>query len=279
MRLEGKVAIVVGAGSSGPGMGNGKATAILFAREGAKVVAVDLNLDAAEETVSIIKNEGGEAMAFQANVTKESDAKALVDATVSKYGKLDVLFNNVGSAWGGIGLDISGDDWDGIMTLNVKSILLVCKYAVPRMIENGGGTIVNNASMAAFYAHPMYAYSTSKAGVVALTKCLAGGLAGNNIRVNCVAPGFMDTPMVASIMNEDRIRGVRERVPLGRHGKGEETAATVLFLASDRSFVHHGADHLRRRRTIHSIGHVSNFSASVTPRLVQSHHGGLLLIA
>jgi NAD(P)-dependent dehydrogenase (short-subunit alcohol dehydrogenase family) len=235
MRLHGKVAIVAGAGSRGPGMGNGKATAILFAREGAKVVAADLNLDAARETAAIIESEGGEAMACQADVTKEPDAKALVEATVSKYGKLDILFNNVGSAWGGIGLDVSGDDWDGIMTLNLKSILLVCKYAVPRMIENGGGAIVNNASMAAFYAHPVYAYSTSKAGVVALTKCLAGTLARHNIRVNCVAPGFMDTPMVASIMNEERIRGVEARVPLGRHGKGEETAATVLFLASDEA--------------------------------------------
>jgi len=235
MRLEGKVAIVVGAGSSGPGMGNGKATAILFAREGAKVAAVDRKLEAAEETVSIIKNEGGEATAIQADVTREPDAKALVDATISKYGKLDILFNNVGGAWGGVGLSISGDDWDSIMTLNIKSILLVCKYAVPKMIENGSGAIVNNASMAAFYAHPMYAYSTSKAGVVALTRCLAGGLARNNIRVNCVAPGFMDTPMVAPIMNEDRIRNVEERVPLGRHGKGEETAATVLFLASDEA--------------------------------------------
>ena len=235
MKLEGKVTVVAGGGSRGPGMGNGRATALLFAREGAKVVAVDRNLNAAQETVAMIENEGGEAMAYQADVTKEADAKGLVEATISKYGKLDILFNNVGSAWGGVGLDISGDDWDGIMTLNLKSILLVCKYAVPRMIENGGGAIVNNASMAAFYAHPMYAYSTSKAGVVALTRCLAGTLAQHNIRVNCVAPGFMDTPMVASIMNDSRHRSVESRVPLKRHGTGEETAATVLFLASSEA--------------------------------------------
>ena len=238
MRLEGKVAIVVGAGSSGPGMGNGKATAILFAREGAKVVAVDRNLAAAEETVALIKDEGGEAVAVEADVTKESDAKKLVDAAISTYGRLDVLFNNVGSAWGGLALNVSAEDWDGIMALNLRSILLTCKYAVPRMIENGGGAIVNNASMAAFYAHPIFAYSVSKAGVVAFTRCLAAALAGQNIRVNCVAPGFMDTPMVASIMNEDRIRGVEARVPLKRHGTAEETAQTVLFLASsDASYI------------------------------------------
>jgi NAD(P)-dependent dehydrogenase (short-subunit alcohol dehydrogenase family) len=235
MRFEGKVAIVAGGGSRGPGMGNGRAAALLFAREGAKVVVGDVNLQAAEETVAMIKNEGGEATAHQADVTKEADARGLVDATIAKYGKLDILFNNVGSAWGATGLDITGDDWDGIMTLNLKSILLVCKYAAPRMIENGGGAIVNNASMAAFYAHPLYAYSTSKAGVVALTKCLAATLARHNIRVNCVAPGFMDTPMVASIMNESRRRGVESRVPMKRHGTGEETAATVAFLASSEA--------------------------------------------
>jgi NAD(P)-dependent dehydrogenase (short-subunit alcohol dehydrogenase family) len=216
-------------------MGNGKATAILFAREGAKVVAADLNLDAAEETVAIIESEGGEAMAYQADVTKEPDAKALVDATVSKYGKLDILFNNVGIGLGGLGLGVTSEDWDTVMRVNLKSVLFMCKYAVPRMIESGGGAIVNNASMAAFYAHPMYVYSVSKAGVVAFTRCLAGTLASNRIRVNCVAPGFMDTPMVASIMNEDRIRDVEARVPLRRHGTGEETAAAVLFLASDEA--------------------------------------------
>ena len=235
MRLQDKVAIVAGAGSRGPGMGNGKATAILFAREGARVVAADLNLDAAEETVAIIESEGGEAMAYQADVTKEPEAKGLVDATVAKYGKLDILFNNVGIGLGGLGLGVTSEDWDTVMRVNLKSVLFMCKYAVPRMIESGGGAIVNNASMAAFYAHPMYVYSVSKAGVVAFTRCLAGTLASNRIRVNCVAPGFMDTPMVASIMNEDRIRDVEARVPLRRHGTGEETAAAVLFLASDEA--------------------------------------------
>jgi NAD(P)-dependent dehydrogenase (short-subunit alcohol dehydrogenase family) len=235
MRLEGKVAIVAGGGSQGPGMGNGKAAAILFAREGAKVAVADIKLEAAEETVAVIQSEGGEATARQADVTREPDAERLVEATVAKYGKLDILFNNVGIGLGRPGLQVSVEDWDRVMDVNLKSILFMCKYAVPRMVENGGGAIVNNASMAAFYSHPLYAYSVSKAGVVALTKCLAATLAKDNIRVNCVAPGFMDTPMVAGIMDDSRRRNVESRVPMKRHGTGEETAATVLFLVSSEA--------------------------------------------
>jgi NAD(P)-dependent dehydrogenase (short-subunit alcohol dehydrogenase family) len=235
MRLENKVALVVGAGSIRPGMGNGKATAILFAREGARVVAADINLETAEETVTIIKGEGGEAIAVQADVTKEPDVKRLIETTISKYGKLDTVFNNVGIASGGTGLKVTLEEWDQVMGTNLKSILLVCKYAIPEMIKSGGGTIVNNSSMAAYHSHAIYAYSASKAGVIALTRCLAVGFAKDNIRVNCVAPGLMDTPLVAEIMNEKRLRRVQERVPLKRHGLAEETAATVLFLASSES--------------------------------------------
>jgi NAD(P)-dependent dehydrogenase (short-subunit alcohol dehydrogenase family) len=235
MRLKDKVAIVVGAGSIRPGMGNGKATAILFAREGAKVVAVDRNLDAAQETVGIIRNEGGEAIAVKADVTRESDAKSLIEMTMAKYGKLDILFNNVGIAEGGIGLTVKEEEWDAVMDTNLKSVLFVCKYAVPEMIKSGGGAIVNNASMAAYYSYPVYAYAVSKAGVIALTRCLAGGLARYNIRVNCVSPGLMDTPMAGTIQNERRRSTVQERVPLKRQGRAEETAQTVLFLASSES--------------------------------------------
>ncbi len=232
MRLKDKVAIVTGAGSIRPGMGNGKATAILFAREGARVVAADIRLEAAEETAEIIKREGGEATAVQVDVTKEAGAKELVETTISRYGSLDILFNNVGGAYGGTSLKVTVEEWDATMDLNLKSVLLVCKYAVPEMIKSGGGAIVNNSSMAAYHSHGVYAYSASKAGVIALTRCLAAGLAKENIRVNCVAPGLMDTPLVAPIMTEKRIRRVEERVPLRRHGKAEETAYTVLFLAS-----------------------------------------------
>jgi NAD(P)-dependent dehydrogenase (short-subunit alcohol dehydrogenase family) len=235
LRLKDKVAIVSGAGSSGPGMGNGKATAILFAREGARVIAVDKNLKAAEETVRLIVGEGGQAMAIQADVTRETEAKKVVDAAVSSYGRLDILFNNVGIAMGDSGLKVSEEEWDAVMDTNLKSILFMCKYAVPEMKKTSGGAIVNNASMAAFYGHRIYAYATSKAGVTALTRSLAVGLAKDNIRVNCVAPGFIDTPMVKPIMNEKRERNIGERVPMRRHGKPEEVAYAVLFLASDEA--------------------------------------------
>lgn len=235
MRLTDKVAIISGAGSIRPGMGNGKATAILFAREGAKVIAVDRNLEAAEETVKLIAGEGGEARAIQADVIRESEVRKVVDATIAYYGKLDILFNNVGIGLGSTGLKVAEEEWDAVMSTNLKSILFMCKYAVPEMKKIGGGAIVNNASMAAFYGHPIYAYATSKAGVVALTRSLAVGLAKDNIRVNCVAPGYIDTPMVQHIMNEKRVRNVEERVPMRRHGKAEEVAYAVLFLASDEA--------------------------------------------
>lgn len=235
MRLKDKVAMVVGAGSTRPGMGNGKATAILFAREGARVVAVDKNLETAEETVKMIRDEGGEAIAVQADVTEESDARKMVETTISRYGRLDILFNNVGIGEGNPGLSVTSEEWDYTMDTNLKSVLLACKYAVPEMIRGGGGTIINNSSMAAYGAFPIYAYSVSKAGVIALTRCLAYGLAKYNIRVNCVAPGLMDTPMAAPLQTESRFRMVEQRVPLKRQGNAEETAHTVLFLASPES--------------------------------------------
>lgn len=235
LRLKDKVAIVSGAGSIRPGMGNGKATAILFAREGAKVVAVDKNLEAAEETVRLIVEAGGEAKAVQADVTKEAEAKKVVDATMAAYGKVDILFNNVGIGLGGSGLNVTEEEWDAVIDTNLKSMLFMCKCAVPEMRKAGGGAIVNNASMAAYYGHRIYAYATSKAGVTGLTRSLAVGLAKYNIRVNCVAPGFIDTPMVQPIMGEKRERGIEERVPMRRHGKAEEIANAVLFLASDEA--------------------------------------------
>jgi NAD(P)-dependent dehydrogenase (short-subunit alcohol dehydrogenase family) len=235
LRLKDKVAIVSGAGSSGPGMGNGKATAILFAREGATVVAVDKNLKAAEETVKLITGDGGRATALQADVTKESEAEKVVEAAVSSYGRLDILFNNVGIGLGSGGLKVTEEEWDAVMDTNLKSILFLCKYAVPEMKKVGGGAIVNNASMAAFYGHRLYAYAASKAGVTALTRSMAVGLAKDNIRVNCVSPGFIDTPMVQPIMNEKRKQTVSERVPMRRHGKAGEIAYAVLFLASDEA--------------------------------------------
>jgi NAD(P)-dependent dehydrogenase (short-subunit alcohol dehydrogenase family) len=235
MRLKDKVALVTGAGSIRPGMGNGKATAILFAAEGARVVAADKTLASAEETVALIHQAGGEAVAVAADVTKEDEVEQLIARVIAEYGKLDIVFNNVGGAYGKTGLKTSIEEWDATMDLNLKTVLLVSKYAAPELVKAGGGTIVNNSSMAAYHSHGIYAYSAANAGVIALTRCLAAGLAKDNIRVNCVAPGLMDTPLVAPIMNEKRIATVQQRVPLKRHGKAEETAATVLFLASPES--------------------------------------------
>jgi NAD(P)-dependent dehydrogenase (short-subunit alcohol dehydrogenase family) len=238
MRLKDKVALVTGAGSIRPGMGNGKATAILFAREGARVIAADKTLPAAEETVGLIRDEGGEAVAVEADVTKEAEVERLIERAIAEYGRLDIVFNNVGGAYGGTGLKTTVEEWDATMDLNLKTVLLVSKYAAPELAKAGGGTIVNNSSMAAYHSHGIYAYSAANAGVIALTRCLAAGLARDNIRVNCVAPGLMDTPLVAPIMTEKRIQRVQERVPLKRHGRAEETAATVLFLASpDSSYI------------------------------------------
>jgi len=235
MRLKDKAAIVVGAGSIRPGMGNGKATAILFAKEGAKVACVDLHLEAAEETVETIKHQGGQAIAISADATKELDTKKIVEEVISNFGKIDILFNNVGVGLGDRGLKIAEKDWDTVMNTNLKSIMAVCKYVVPEMIKGGGGAIVNNASMAAFYGHYNYPYAASKAGVVALTRSLAVGLAKYNIRVNCVAPGLIATPMVEPLMGQRRDSTVEQRVPLKRHGKAEEVAYAVLFLASDEA--------------------------------------------
>ncbi|MGA9048241.1 MAG: SDR family NAD(P)-dependent oxidoreductase [Dehalococcoidia bacterium] len=235
MRFKDRVVIVSGAGSIRVGMGNGKAAAIAFAKEGAKVVAVDLNLAAAQETFRIIEENGGECIALQADVAREAEAKKAVESTIAKYGRLDILFNNVGIGSGGTGLKVTEAEWDLVMGVNLKSALFMSKYAAPEMKKVGGGAIVNNASMAAFFAHPIFAYSVSKAGVVALTKSLAVSLAKDNIRVNCVAPGFIDTPMVAPVMNERRIKNVETRVPMKRHGKAEEVARAVLFLASDEA--------------------------------------------
>ena len=155
---------------------------------------------------------------------------------MAKYGRLDVVFNNVGIGEGHAGLNVTEEEWDRVMGTNLKSIIFTCKYAMPELIKAGGGTVVNNASMAAaYYLYPIYAYAVSKAGVIALTRCLAAGYARHNIRVNCVSPGLMDTTMAAGIQTESRRAPCRERVPMQRQGRAEETAQTVLFLACDES--------------------------------------------
>ena len=161
-RLEGKVAIVTGAGSSGPGVGNGRATATLFAREGAKVLLADRTLERAEETLAMIEAEGGAASAIQADVTKADDCARMVDACLERYGRLDILDNNVGISRRGTVVEVSEADWDDIMAINVKSIVLASKYAIPRMMAGGGGSIINISSIAGLRAHSSTPYTGPK---------------------------------------------------------------------------------------------------------------------
>lgn len=235
MRLDGKVALVVGAGSIGPGVGNGRAISILFAREGARVMCADINLTSAEETVSMIRGEGGEATAVRGDATRSEDAKGMVDFAVEKYGKLDILVNVVGIASGLGILEVSEEEWDRVAATNLKSILLMSKHAVPVMIKGGGGAIINVSSAAGFVAHPSLTYGTTKAAIINMTRCMAVDLAKYGIRVNCIAPGFLDTPMVAPIMTEERRAILRQSIPLGRIGTAWDTAYAAVYLASDEA--------------------------------------------
>lgn len=234
-RLAGKVAIVTGAGSSGPGVGNGKAAAILFAREGAKVLLVDAAPERAEETLSIIREEGGTAAVFDANVAHADDCRRMVDAAMDYYGRLDVLDNNVGISRRGSVLEISEEDWDFVMAVNVKSIVLTSKYAIPRMIASGGGSIINISSIAGLRAHSSTPYTTSKAAVQGLTMSMAADHGPDGIRVNCIAPGLVYSPMVAPRMDA-ALREIRKNAaPLRTEGDSWDIGYAALFLASDES--------------------------------------------
>jgi NAD(P)-dependent dehydrogenase (short-subunit alcohol dehydrogenase family) len=249
-RLEGKVAIITGAGSSGPGMGNGKATAILFARHGARVVLVDRNLAAAEETEGIIVGEGGTATAVAADVTIPEDCQRIVRQAVDQYGRLDILHNNVGITKAGGVVEMPVEDFDLIMRVNVRSIFLMTKYAIPAMKKTGGGAIVNVASINGVVVAPAFAtaYAASKAAVIAITREIAVEYAPDGIRCNAILPGFMRTPMVeqqlagasyGDVAEMDRQRS--SYVPMKRQGEGWDTAAAALFLVSDDSPYVNGA--------------------------------------
>jgi NAD(P)-dependent dehydrogenase (short-subunit alcohol dehydrogenase family) len=239
MRVQGKVALVVGAGTMGPPggkLGNGRAAAILLAKEGARVVAADISLEAAEATVVAIKENGGEAIAIQGDVSKETDAEKMIEATLNHYGKLDILDNNVGIYLSRDIIDMSGEEWDNIMAVNVKGIFLMSKYAIKAMMNNGGGTIVNISTIWAMQPGPgVAAYNTSKAAVLALTKCMAVEYAPYGIRVNCVVPAVIDTPLFDSVTTPEGKKKRLERIPLKRMGLPEEVAQAVLFFASDES--------------------------------------------
>jgi NAD(P)-dependent dehydrogenase (short-subunit alcohol dehydrogenase family) len=245
MRLKDKVAIVVGAGQTpGDTIGNGRATAILFAREGARVTLVDNRLESAQETESLIKAEGGQCFAFQADVTREEDCKAFVRAAVETYGRVDILHNNVGIGRGDDGiLTISEQSWDQIMTVNLKSMFFSSRSVLPLMREQRSGSIINISSLAAICSTDIVAYKTSKAGVNALTHQIALENAKYNIRANVIMPGLMNTPMAIEgisrsrgIPKEELIRKREASVPLGQKmGTAWDVAYAALFLASDEA--------------------------------------------
>ncbi|MBI4274142.1 MAG: SDR family oxidoreductase [Rhizobiales bacterium] len=244
-RLKGKVAIVVGAGSIGPGWGNGKATAVTFAREGAKVLCADINLAAAEETVGIIKGEGLEARAHRADVTKSAEVAGMVEACLKAYGRIDILDNNVGIAAVGGVVEVSEADWDRVMAINLKSCYLGMKHAIPAMEKQGGGAIINIASIAGirYTGVPYASYYASKAAMIHLTRTTAAQYAPKKIRVNAILPGLMETPMVlksaglaAAYGGEEEVWKARaKQVPMGFGGNAWDVAFAALYLASDES--------------------------------------------
>jgi NAD(P)-dependent dehydrogenase (short-subunit alcohol dehydrogenase family) len=244
-RLDGKVAIVTGAGQTpGDTIGNGRATALVFAREGARVLLADRRLESAGETQHLIEEQGGEAAAFHADVSVEDDCRALVGECIRRFGRVDVLHNNVGIGTGDAdAADIDLAAWRTVVDVNLTSVLLTCKHALPAMREQGSGTIVNVSSIAAVCTTPLVAYKVSKAGVNALTQQLALANAHYGIRVNAIMPGLINTPMAIEglskafgIPKDKLIADRNASVPLGHEmGTAWDVANAALFLASDEA--------------------------------------------
>jgi len=244
-RLAGKVAIVTGAGQTpGDTIGNGRATAVLFAREGARVVVVDREQASALETEEQIRAAGGEASAFVGDVTRAEDCRTMAQACVERYGRIDVLHNNVGIGAGDSGpVHLSEEVWDRIHAVNAKSMFLTCKHVLPVMRRQRSGVILNVSSIASVCSVGLLAYKTSKAAVNALTHSLAIGNAEYGIRVNAILPGLMNTPMAIEGISRERgiakdqlIRARDAQVPLGRKmGTAWDVAYAALFLASDEA--------------------------------------------
>ena len=233
-RLREKVAIVTGAGSRGPGLGNGKAAAILFAREGARVLCVDRALPRAEETVALIRAEGGEAAALDADVTRADDCRAMVDAAVARWGGLDVLHNNVGIESRKDLLETTEEEWDEVLAVDLKSVFLATQAAVPAMVRRGGGSVVCVSSIAGHRGHGRTAYAAAKAGIEGFVRSVAVQLGPQGIRINAIAPGTVWTPMVEGLGPEARERR-RKASPLGTEGTGWDVGWGAVYLASDES--------------------------------------------
>ena len=246
-RLRDKVAVVVGAGSIGPGWGNGKATAVAFAREGAKVFCVDVNLTAAEETANIISREGGLALPFRADITKSDDIEAMVRACVADFGRIDVLDNNVGIAEVGGVVELDEATWDRVLDVNLKGAFLSMKHVIPLMTVQGGGSIINISSVAGvrWTGVPYSSYYASKAALLHLTRTTAVEYASKRVRVNAILPGLMQTPMVEHSAGlaksyaggdvEEMWRVRAAQVPMGVGGEAWDVAWGAVYLASDEA--------------------------------------------
>jgi len=243
-RVSGRVALITGAGCVGPGWGNGRAAAVLFAREGAKVFAVDKDADAMTETVARVGNDG-EIATHVCDVLDDAQVRAMVKACLKKFGRIDILVNNVGGSAAGGAAEMSEESFDKQIDYNLKSVFLACRHVIPIMAEQGGGAIVNTASSSGirYTGSPQIGYASAKAAVIQFSRVTAVQYAAKGIRVNTVVPGQMHTPMVEARLAKQRTSGDIEallksrvaRIPLGFMGDGRDTAAAVLFLASDEA--------------------------------------------
>jgi NAD(P)-dependent dehydrogenase (short-subunit alcohol dehydrogenase family) len=241
-RLEGKVALITGAGS-----GMGRLASVLFAREGARVVVAEVDDASGEETVAQVHAFGGEAVFSRMNVSREADVAAAVRAGEDAFGRLDVLYNNAGifPADDGAVTDLEESVWDRVMDVNLKGIYLVCKHGIPALLRSGGGSIVNIASFVALVGCtvPQDAYTASKGGVIALTKSLAVQFGPKGVRTNAICPGPIETPLLTSwlLSNPDAKEVRLARIPMGRFGRPEDIVYLALYLASDESSWTNGA--------------------------------------
>ena len=234
--LAGKVALVTGGGAAGDGIGNGRAAAILLARAGTRVVVVDRDGGLAKRTVEMIAEAGGEGVALEADVTRAADCAAMVQAALDRYGRLDFLDNNVGIGSRGSVVDVTEDEWRRVMQVNVETMFLAAKHAVPAMRRAGGGAIVNVSSISALRPRGLTAYTVSKGAVIALTRAMAVDHGREGIRVNCVAPGPVYTPMVyAGGMTPTARERRRTASALQREGTGWDIGHAVRFLLSDHA--------------------------------------------
>ena len=244
-RLAGKVAIVSGAGCIGPGWGNGRAIAVRFAQEGARVFAVDIDTNAMDETLALIRATGGDVTPYGCDVTDSGAIAALVDACIARYGTIDILVNNVGVAAPGGPVKLSEESWDAQIDINLKTVFLMCKHVMPVMEVKGAGAIVNIASTSGirWTGAAQVGYAAAKAGVIQFGRVVAVEYAGKGIRVNTVLPGQLHTPLVDAYLAGNQSGGDIEallkrrqaRIPLPFMGDGRDTANAVLFLASDEA--------------------------------------------